>query len=72
MQVIAGIPSASMLDNLGFQGMTKYEPLVIHIVNIFWMSIELSNVFSDVQHQSIVKKIEVYKTNLYCARSLSG
>jgi hypothetical protein len=35
-----------MADNPDFHCLTKHEPLLIHTVNIFWTSIELSNKFS--------------------------
>jgi hypothetical protein len=61
---VPGIHSTSRADNLDFQGLTKHEPLLIHIVNVFWSSIELPNEFSHLQYWSLVKNIEVFKTNL--------
>jgi hypothetical protein len=59
-----------MADNLDFQDLTKYEPFLFHIVNVFWTSIELSNKFSNLQHQLLVKNVEVYETDLLYGRSL--
>jgi hypothetical protein len=68
---IAGIPSASTAANLDFQGLTKHEPLFIHIVHVFWTRIELSNKLSQLQYQLLVKNIEVYESNVLCEKSVS-
>jgi hypothetical protein len=57
------IPSASTADNLDFQGLTKHEPLLIHIVNVFWTRIELFDKVSQQQFRLLVKNIQVYKSN---------
>jgi hypothetical protein len=56
---IVGIPSSSTAFILDFQCLTKHEPHLIHISNVFWMSIEHSNKLSHLQYRSIVKNIEV-------------
>jgi len=43
---IAGILSICTAYNLHFVNLTKLKALSIHIVNVFWLYIELSNKFS--------------------------
>jgi len=46
---IAGIHSTSNAYHLHFESLTKYEALFIHIVNVFWLCIELSDKISELQ-----------------------
>jgi hypothetical protein len=60
-----------MADNLDFQGLTKHEPLLIHIGKVVLTSIERPNKFSQLQYRLFVENIKVYESNLLWEISLS-